>query len=82
MRASVIRIGNSRGIRIPKAILEECRLGNQVELEVHSDYLAVKPLVRPRVHWEEAFQKMAAHRDDRLEKGWPRSTWDDKEWAW
>ena len=59
MKASVIRIGNSRGIRIPKALLEQCRLGSTVELEVSQGQLVVKPAERPRSGWEEAFREMA-----------------------
>lgn len=84
MKASVIRIGNSRGIRIPKALLEQCRLGGTVELEVCQGQLVVKPAGRPRSGWEEAFKEMAQRGDDLLlDPDSPPSTrWDETEWRW
>jgi len=55
MKINVVRIGNSRGIRIPKAVLEQCRLGLTVELEVKKDHLAVRLAGRPRSGWDDAF---------------------------
>jgi len=37
MRTSIVRIGNSQGIRIPKVLLEQCHLGTDVELEVEDE---------------------------------------------
>lgn len=78
MRASVIRIGNSRGIRIPKAILEECGLEGTVELEVRTGRLVVRPMAKPRSGWEDAFRRMAREGDDALldQKSWPQTRWD------
>ena len=59
MKTNVIRIGNSRGIRIPKRLLEECRLEETVELEAHKDHLVVRSATKPRGGWEEAFRRMA-----------------------
>ena len=81
MKTQIVRIGNSKGIRIPKAILEECHLGKEVELEVHPDHLTVKSLSRPRAGWEETFKKTVTRKEEG-EKGWPPSTWDKEEWSW
>jgi antitoxin MazE len=48
MKTTIVRIGNSRGIRIPKAVPEQCHLKDEVELEVRYDHLAVRPATRPR----------------------------------
>ena len=66
MKGTVTRIGNSRGIRIPKPLLEQCGLEDHVELEVRNGELIVRPARRPREGWDEAFQAMAERGDDAL----------------
>ena len=67
MLLSVVPIGNSRGIRIPKAILEQCNIRDQIELEVENGRIILEPVHdSPRQGWEEAFQAMAANGDDNL----------------
>jgi len=84
MKTSVIRIGNSRGIRIPKALLEQCRLGDTVELEVQRDHLVIRPVAKPRSGWEEAFRRMAQQGDDALldRESLSPTQWDRTEWEW
>lgn len=84
MKVKVVRIGNSRGIRIPKPLLEQCHLGETVELEVRSDHLAVLPTKGPRSGWASAFREIAAKGDDVLADGdaLPATSWDRSEWAW
>jgi antitoxin MazE len=82
VRARVVRIGNSRGIRIPKVWLEQLNLGDEVELAVREGTLVVRRAHSPREGWSQAFQAMAARHDDSLYDE-PRPTqWDDKEWRW
>ena len=66
MKTTIVRIGNSRGIRIPKALLEQCNLQDEVELEVRNDHLAVRPVTKPRSGWADAFRRMHEQRDDLL----------------
>ena len=68
MKASIIKIGNSHGLRIPKPILDQCGFKKEVELEVVNQELVVKAVNRPRKNWEASFKKMAQHQDDRLEE--------------
>ncbi len=84
MKINVVRIGNSRGIRIPKAVLEQCRLGQTVELEVKKDHLVVRPAGRPRSGWEDAFHRMARQEDDALldRDSFTPTQWDKTEWEW
>jgi antitoxin MazE len=84
MKTNVVRIGNSRGIRIPKKLLEECRLEETVEIEAHKDHLVVRSATKPRSGWEEAFRRMAEQGDDTLlDRGSLASTkWDRTEWRW
>jgi antitoxin MazE len=65
MKVSVVPIGNSRGIRIPKTVLEECRIGDEVELEVNDQKIIIKPIKhKPRKNWEKAFHKMHEQKED------------------
>ena len=82
VRARVVRIGNSRGIRIPKVWLDQLNLGDEVELAVRQDALVVRRAHSPREGWTKAFHSMAAAHDDRLVDEPTRTAWDEKEWRW
>jgi antitoxin MazE len=84
MKTRIIKIGNSQGIRIPKVLLEQTGLREEVELEVQDAQIVIRPAERPRQAWEEAFQSMAEHEDDRLlDKDCTGQTdWDKDEWQW
>jgi len=83
MRTELIRIGNSRGVRIPKPLIEQCGLGDTVELRVDNDCLVISRERRPREGWGEAFRKAgpAAHEELLLETAEPNE-FDGKEWKW
>ncbi|TGK08865.1 AbrB/MazE/SpoVT family DNA-binding domain-containing protein [Leptospira fletcheri] len=67
MRASVIQIGNSKGIRIPKAILEECQIGEEVELKIDKGKIMIIPVKsKPRDGWEKRFKEMSSNNEDKL----------------
>ncbi len=67
MRADIVPIGNSKGIRIPKTILEQCHIKKEVVLEVEDDSIIIKPVKRePRKNWEQCFKKMKENKDDKL----------------
>jgi len=67
MLASVIQIGNSRGIRLPKRILNELNIKDEVELIVNKDKLIIKGVEKkPRQGWNEAFTKMSNDKADKL----------------
>ena len=78
----IVRIGNSRGIRIPKALLEQAELPEQVELRAEPGRLVVTPARSPRDGWAEAARQMHAAGDDRLLDPPQSSTFDDQEWEW
>jgi antitoxin MazE len=84
VRARIVRIGNSRGIRLPKAVLEECQLGEVVDLAVEHGVLVVRPVSTVRDGWDEAFAAMASAGDDvLLDADAPAGTdWDTSEWEW
>jgi antitoxin MazE len=67
MKTTIIPIGNSKGIRIPKAVLEQCNFSKDVSLEVKGDCLITKPLKRkPRAEWEKYFENMSKNKEDKL----------------
>jgi len=84
MRTSIVRIGNSQWIRIPKALIEQCHLGTDVELEVKDKKLIICSATHPRQGWGDKFQTMATSGDGSLLDGElvNQSTWDENEWEW
>jgi antitoxin MazE len=82
MKAALVRIGNSKGIRLPKPILEQCGIEDEVELEVEDDRLIVRPARAPRAGWNEAFAERARQGDDSLLDEGLTSSWDESEWRW
>lgn len=84
MRTKVVRIGNSKGIRIPKTLLDEVGLEGEVEISVAGNALVVSPISRVREGWSNAFAAMAARADDELldRVAEPVSSWDAEEWRW
>lgn len=66
MHAQLIRIGNSKGIRIPVALLKACRIENEVDIEVAEGKLIITPISAPREGWNEAFIAMHAAEEDTL----------------
>ena len=59
MRAQIVQIGNSQGIRLPKALLEQTGLSGEVELKARDNEIVIRPLRKPREGWDEAFRAMA-----------------------
>ncbi len=83
MKARIIRIGNSRGIRLPKALLEQANLTEDVQLEATPNQIVIRSAHLPREGWEEAFRRMADRGDDRLdEETASLTTFDETEWRW
>ena len=83
MKTQLVRIGNSRGIRIPKPLIEQCRLGDEVELQVESGRLIISPKRRPRQAWEDCFRAAGPSTgDEQLLKSARANEFDRKEWQW
>jgi antitoxin MazE len=83
MRIELVRIGNSRGIRIPKPLIEQCGFGDTVDLKVDRDRLIITPDRAPREGWDEAFRAAGPSVDDELllEPAAP-TEFDRNEWEW
>lgn len=83
MKAKIVKIGNSQGIRIPKPVLEQTGLEGEVEIEVKEHSLVILRADGPRNGWDDAFRAMADHDDDHLlDDGPMTSHWDEEEWEW
>ena len=82
MKAKIIQIGNSQGIRIPKTIIEQCGFAQSVEMKVIDGSLVLTPIKQIREGWEESFQAMAANGDDELLIDDSISTVEDEDWEW
>jgi len=66
MEVSVIKIGNSRGIRFSKTIIERYNIRDTVDLILDKGQIIIKPLSKPRKGWDKAFIEMHANGDDKL----------------
>ena len=84
MRAHIVKIGNSQGIRIPKPLLDQTGIKDDVELEVDKTSIIIRPISNPRSGWDNAFQTMAQNCDDVFINGNNNisHSWDDEEWQW
>jgi antitoxin MazE len=66
MELSLINIGNSKGIRLSKTILEKYSISDKIELILEKGYIILKPKKEPRKGWEQSFKKMHENGDDAL----------------
>ncbi len=83
MKVELVRIGNSRGIRIPKPIIEQCGFGDTVDLRIENDRLIISPNRPARQGWEEAFRAAGPAENDELELGTlPPNEFDREGWQW
>jgi antitoxin MazE len=85
MKTELVRIGNSRGIRIPKPFIEQCGLGETVELSIANDCLIISPGRQPRQGWDDAFSASGRAADDELMlegEIMEPNEFDHKEWRW
>jgi antitoxin MazE len=83
MKVKLIPIGNSKGIRIPKSVIEACGFGDRIDMRVDRGVVVLAPARGVREGWEADLERMAAAGDDApIVPGSPQHDWDDKEWRW
>jgi antitoxin MazE len=82
IKARIVRIGNSQGIRIPKLLLEQAQLPAEVELYAEPGRLLVRAARRPRDGWAEAARAMRARQQDGLLDEPTATAFDVEEWTW
>ena len=81
-KTRIVQIGNSKGIRVPKALLEEAQLPDEIELQAEHGRLIVRAAQGPRAGWADAAKAMHALGDDQLLDATTSNQFDDKEWRW
>ena len=82
MKARLVRIGNSRGVRLPKPLIEEARLKEEVQLRVRDGAVIITSLSRPRSGWAEAARQAGNQDHDRLLDELTPTEFDQREWRW
>lgn len=82
MKTRIVRIGNSRGVRIPKPLIEQAGLGEEVELRVVEGGLLVKAASTPRSSWADAARKLHEREEDSLLDEAPPTLFDETGWEW
>ncbi len=81
-KTRIVQIGNSKGIRVPKALLEQAQLPDEIELQAEHGRLIVRAAQGPRAGWADAAKAMHALGDDQLLDATTANKFDDKEWRW
>ncbi len=66
MNVSVVQIGNSKGIRLSKTLIEKYNIKDTLEMILESGYIILKPKSEPRKGWEKAFEKMHKNGEDKM----------------
>ena len=82
MDARIVPIGNSRGVRLPKPLIEEAGLGERVSLRVVDGGVLIEPRPEARAGWAEAAQRARERGDDIVVEPWPLTGFDTDEWEW
>jgi len=83
IKTKIVKIGNSQGIRIPKLLLDQTNLDQDVELEVHDNRIVIRASYPSRHGWDEQFRLMAELGDDHLvDEAVSLSFWDEEDWEW
>ena len=82
MKAKIIRIGNSKGIRLPKPLIEQVGLAGEVNLEIRDGELVISPSERLRDGWAAAARVLAERGEDTLLDTVLSTDFDEQEWQW
>jgi antitoxin MazE len=83
VKGRIIKVGNSQGIRIPKVLLEQSGIQENVEIEVRDNQIVITAAPKVRVGWAEAFSRVAGNEDEDVLLDSPTDTaWDEEEWEW
>ncbi len=82
MKTHLVRIGNSRGVRLPKTIIAQAGLTDEVELGVRDGAVIIARAVSARSGWADAARQMRRRDEDRLLDAPIPTRFDEKEWRW
>jgi antitoxin MazE len=82
MKARIVRIGNSRGVRIPKLLLEQAGLPEEVEIRAGRGRIVIEASAKPRAGWAAAAKLIRERREDGLLDEPTSTRFDREEWEW
>lgn len=82
MKTKLVRIGNSRGVRLPKPLIEQAGLREEVEIELRGNTIVIAAPSTPRTGWAEDARKLRERNGDRLLDAATSSRFDETEWKW
>ena len=85
MKTEILPIDKTRGVRIPKTLLQRSGLRDKVVLEVKYQRIIIRTPSKPRAGWERSFRAMTKNGEDKLldAEALPyQSSWDNAEWVW
>ena len=80
MKTRLVRVGNSRGVRLPKPLIEEARLTDEVELRVRNGAILIARVTSARSGWAEAARRMRERDEDHLLDSPTPTRFDEREW--
>jgi len=82
MQTRIIRIGNSKGVRIPAHILQQCKIEDLINLEIIDGKIVISSAVKPRCGWNEQFRLMNKNGDDKLLIDDSLGAGEEDDWTW
>jgi antitoxin MazE len=82
MKTRIVRVGNSRGVRLPKLLLEQAGLRDEVEIHAEPGRIVIESAARPRAGWADAAREMAAEGEDGLLDEPTPTRFDAEDWTW
>jgi antitoxin MazE len=82
MKSRLVSIGNSRGVRLPKPLIEEAGLSEEVDLEVRGNTIVIAASRAPRAGWADAAARLRKHGGDVIDAPTPPTRFDQREWRW
>lgn len=84
MKAQIIKIGNSKGIRLPKSVIEQCELEDEVEIKVKDKKIVLSSSTKPRSGWAAELKKLTNNGTlkDKTVFDIIEGDFDEKEWVW
>ncbi|MBK8055259.1 MAG: AbrB/MazE/SpoVT family DNA-binding domain-containing protein [Saprospiraceae bacterium] len=66
MLTKIIQIGNSKGLRLSKTILEKYEIGDTVNMRMEENFIIIEPITKPRSDWAKSFKEMRKNGHDEL----------------